>query len=58
MSQEAVTKLTTAFNYNSLVDTFALMAPYIMGVVGILAVIGLISYGVRKVRRRLSGGVA
>lgn len=58
MSQEAVTKLTTAFNYSSLIDTFVLMAPYIMGVVGILAVVGLISYGVRKVRRRLSGGMA
>lgn len=58
MNQEAVTKLTTAFNYSSLIDTFVLMAPYIMGVVGILAVVGLISYGIRKVRRRLSGGLA
>lgn len=58
MSSESVTKLTTAFNPSGLVDTFVSMAPFVMAVVGTLTVVSLIAWGIRKVRRRLSGGVA
>lgn len=58
MTPENVTKITTAFAPDKLVDTFVSMAPFIMGVVGVLVVIGVVSWAVRRIRRRLSGGVA
>lgn len=57
MSSEAVQKVTTAFNPTGMVDTFVSMAPFILGVAGILLVVGIVSFGFRRVRRRLSGGM-
>jgi len=53
-----VTAVTAAFQPVELLDTFILFAPYIMAVAGILIGAGLITWGIRSVRRRLSGGVA
>lgn len=58
MSSAQVNSLTAAFQPSELLDTFILLAPYILGVAGIILAVGLIKWGIRVVRRKLSGGVA
>lgn len=58
MSQETITQLTAAFDVDKLVTSFIALAPWVMGVAGVILVTGLIKWGVGKVRRRLSGGMA
>jgi len=58
MDSAMVTALTAAFDPAALLDTFILFAPYIMIVLGILIGVGLLKWGIRVVRRKLSGGVA
>lgn len=53
-----VTALTTAFDVSELLDTFVLLAPFILTVAGIILGISLVKWGVKIVRRKLSGGVA
>lgn len=57
MSTESIGQLTTAFKTDVLVANFVALAPWIMGVVGLLVVMGLLSWGIYKTRRRLSGGM-
>lgn len=58
MDAADVTALTNAFDATSLTGTFIAMAPYILGVVGVVIGIGLIKWGVRTVRKKLSAGAA
>lgn len=58
MDAADVTALTGAFDISALFSTFILLAPFILGVAGILLGVGIIKWGVRTVRKRLSGGVA
>lgn len=58
MDSTQVTALTSAFNPSDLVTTFIALAPYIIGVAGVVIGISLIKWGVKVVRRKLSGGVA
>lgn len=58
MDQATVTSLTTAFDLSDLVATFVLLAPYILSVAGIIIGISLVKWGVKLIRRKLSGGVA
>lgn len=58
MTSEQVTALTNAFKPDSLVAGYILLAPYILTVAGVVVAIQLIKWGVRLIRRRLSGGVA
>lgn len=53
-----VTALTTAFDVSSLTGTFILLAPFIMIVAGVIIAVSLVKWGVRTVRKKLSGGVA
>lgn len=57
MDSTAVTALTTAFNPASLLATFQLFAPYIVGVIGVIVGISLVRWGYRKVSHLLSHGV-
>lgn len=58
MDSAEVTALTSAFDPAQLLDTFALFAPYIVGVLAVIIGVTLIKWGIRVVRRKLSGGVA
>lgn len=58
MQAADVTALTGAFDVSSLVDTFILLAPFILGVAGVIIAISLVKWGVKKIRAKLSGGVA
>lgn len=58
MEAADVTALTGAFDVSSLLSTFILLAPFVLGVAGIILAIGVIKWGVKKVRAKLSGGVA
>lgn len=58
MTEAQVTALTGAFSVSGLVDTFVRLAPFILGVAGVVIAISLVKWGVKTVRRRLSGGVA
>lgn len=58
MQPTDITALTGAFDVNDLLTTFIGLAPYILGVAGIVIGISLIKWGVKVVRRKLSGGVA
>jgi hypothetical protein len=58
MEAADVTALTTAFDTSSLVSTFILLAPFILGVAGVIIAISLVKWGVKKIRAKLSGGVA
>lgn len=58
METAQVTALTGAFDPADLVTTFIALAPYIIGVAGVVIGISLIKWGVKTVRRKLSGGVA
>lgn len=58
MDSADVTALTAAFDTGSLLTTFIALAPYIVGVAGVLVGISLVKWGFRKVRAKLSGGVA
>jgi len=53
-----VTALTTAFDVSALFDTFILFAPFIMGIAGVVLGVSLIKWGIKIVRRKLSGGMA
>jgi len=53
MQSADVTALTTAFDLQTLVDGFVLVAPYILGGLGIVIVMGAIFGIVRKVRGSL-----
>jgi len=57
MDQATVTSLTGAFDPQTLLDTFILFAPYIIGVVGVIVGISLVRWGYHKVRALLSRGV-
>lgn len=58
METADVTSLTTAFDTGALLTTFVALAPYILGVAGVVVGVNLIKWGVRTIRRKLSGGVA
>lgn len=58
MDSADVTAITAAFDVSGLLTTFIAFAPYLIGIAGVLVGVGLIKWGVRKVRARLSGGVA
>lgn len=58
MPEGIVTQLTNAFKIDSLVSTFVSMAPFILGVAGAVLAVGLVKWGIRTIRKRLSGGVA
>lgn len=58
MQAADVTALTGAFDVATLVDTFVLLAPFILGVAGVVIGISLVKWGVKVIRRKLSGGVA
>lgn len=58
MDAAQITALTGAFKPESLVTTFIGLAPYILGVAGVVIAIQLIKWGIKVVRRKLSGGVA
>jgi len=58
MQAADVTALTAAFDVQDLVATFILLAPYILGVAGTILAVSLIKWGIKVVRRKLSGGVA
>lgn len=53
-----VTSLTTAFAIDDLFGVFVLLAPWILGVVGFVVAISLIKWGIRVIRRKMSGGAA
>lgn len=57
MQTAQVTSLTTAFDPAALLTTFALFAPYIVGVIGVIVGVSLIRWGFRKIRGLLSSGV-
>lgn len=58
MDPADVTSLTSAFDATSLLSTFVAMAPFILGVAGLVIGVSLIKWGIKVVRRKLSGGVA
>lgn len=58
MTSAQVESLTTAFDFAPLLSTFILLAPYILGVAGVVLAVALIKWGVKVIRRRLSSGVA
>lgn len=58
MNAADVTALTGAFDLGQLVSTFILLAPFILGAAGIILAIGVVKWAVRKIRAKLSGGVA
>ena len=58
MDAADVTALSGAFDVSSLLTTFIALAPFILGVAGVVIGISLVKWGVKVVRRKLSGGVA
>lgn len=58
MEAADVTSLTAAFTPSTLLTTFVSLAPYILGVAGVVIGVSLIKWGIKVVRRKLSGGVA
>lgn len=58
MTEAQITSLTGAFNVSGLLDTFIDLAPFIIGVVGLVIGVNLVKWGVKAVRKKLSGGVA
>lgn len=58
MDAAQVTALTAAFDVDTLVTSFIGLAPYILGVAGVIIGVSLVKWGVKTVRRKLSGGVA
>jgi xanthine/uracil permease len=58
MTSADVTSLTTAFDPSTLLATFLLLAPFIIGVVSLLVGISLVKWGIKRASRKLSGGVA
>lgn len=57
MSEAQVTELTTAFAPGQLFATWVDFAPFILGGIGVLIAIAVVSGIVRRVRARLGGGV-
>lgn len=53
-----VTALTAAFDPSTLLATFILLAPFILSVAGVVIGISLVKWGIKVIRRKLSGGVA
>jgi hypothetical protein len=58
METADVTALTGAFDVSDLLTTFVALAPYIIGVAGVVIGVSLVKWGIKTVRRKLSGGVA
>lgn len=58
MDAADITSLTGAFSVDSLLSTFVGLAPFILTVAGVVIGVSLIKWGVKTVRRKLSGGVA
>lgn len=58
MQASDITALTGAFTPSTLLTTFTGLAPYILTVAGIVVGVSLIKWGIKVVRRKLSGGVA
>lgn len=58
MDAADVTALTGALDPSTLLATFILLAPYIIGVAGTILAVSLVKWGIKVVRRKLSGGVA
>lgn len=58
MTAPDITALTTAFDTSSLVTTFTSLAPYILGVAAVILAVSIVKWGIRTVRKKLSGGVA
>lgn len=57
MDAATVTQLTSAFDVNGFIGAFATMAPFIVTVVGALIGVSLLKWGIKAIRRKLSGGV-
>lgn len=58
MTPAQVTSLTTAFAPGQFFDTWISFAPFMIGIIGVLIAVGLIGWGVRKIRSKMSKGVA
>lgn len=58
MTQAQVGELTNAFAPGQFFDTWVQFAPFMIGIIGVLIAVGLIGWGVRKIRSRMSKGVA
>lgn len=52
-----LTALTTAFAPTSLLDGFIAMAPFIIGVIGVVIAVSLVRWGFKKVKGLLTKGV-
>lgn len=58
MDPADVTSLTGAFDVTGLLSTFVAMAPFILGVAGLIIGVALIKWGVKKASKSMKGGVA
>lgn len=58
MDSADVTALVTALDPGPLVTSFILFGGFILAVAGIVAGVSLVKWGIRKVRRTVSGGAA
>lgn len=58
MQAAQVTALTSAFDPSVLLTTFIALAPFILGVLGVVIGIQLVKWGVKLVRKRTSGGIS
>jgi len=57
MDSAKLLELTTAFSPAGLIDGFIDMAPYIIGVIGIIIAVSLVRWGFKKVKGLLTKGV-
>ena len=58
MTTAQITELTGAFAPGQFFSIWVDFAPFMIAIIGVLVGVGLIGWGVRKIRKRLSGGVA
>lgn len=58
MTEAQVTELTTAFAPGQFFSTWVDFAPFMIGIIGVLVAIGLVRWGVRRIRGSLSKGAA
>lgn len=58
MTSEQVTQLTTAFAPGQFFETWIDFAPFMVGIIGVIIAVGLIGWGVKKIRSKMSKGVA
>lgn len=58
MTEAQTTALTQAFAPGQFFDTWIQFAPFMIGIIGVLIAVGLIGWGVKKIRSKMSKGVA